>query len=91
MRVRWAGKALDDLRRVHDFLAEVHPRGTVQVVRLLTHGVGVLRDNPRLGRRVEGFEPRDVRRLIVANYGVRYELIDSDAFILRVWHTREDR
>lgn len=91
MRVRWSGKALDDLRRLHGFLAEANPRAAAQVVRLLTRGVGVLRENPRMGRTVEGFEPRDVRRLILGSYELRYELTDTDAYVLRVWHTREDR
>jgi plasmid stabilization system protein ParE len=35
--------------------------------------------------------PREVRRIIVGNYEMRYELVESTVFILRVWHTREER
>jgi len=37
------------------------------------------------------FAPREVRRLLVADYEIRYELTDADVFILWIFHTREDR
>ena len=40
---------------------------------------------------VSGVEPREVRRLIVGNYEMRYEQTEGGAVILRLWHTREDR
>ena len=39
-----------------------------------------------------GFEPREMRRLIVGQYELRYDVIeDVTVVILRLWHTREDR
>jgi cupin superfamily acireductone dioxygenase involved in methionine salvage len=32
-----------------------------------------------------------VRRVIVGEYEVRYEVRGSGIFVLRLWHTREDR
>jgi hypothetical protein len=41
--------------------------------------------------RLEGFEPHEVRRLVVGRYEVRY-LVERDALhVLRIWHRREDR
>jgi hypothetical protein len=37
------------------------------------------------------FAPREVRKLLVADYEIRYELTDTGVFILRIFHTREDR
>lgn len=47
--------------------------------------------NPRIGERLEEFEPREVRRILVGKYEMRYELQESMIYILRLWHTREDR
>ncbi len=47
--------------------------------------------NPRIGERLEEFEPRDVRRILVGHYEMRYEIADSTIYLLRLWHTREDR
>ncbi|MFO0238527.1 MAG: type II toxin-antitoxin system RelE/ParE family toxin [Betaproteobacteria bacterium] len=46
---------------------------------------------PRIGLRLEEFAPREVRRLVVGRYEVRY-LVERDALhVLRIWHTRGDR
>ena len=34
------------------------------------------------------FEPREVRRLLVGHYEMRYEIQDSIIYMLRLWHTR---
>lgn len=44
-----------------------------------------------MAERLEEFEPRDVRRIQVGQYEMRYELVDSTLYLLRLWHTREDR
>lgn len=47
--------------------------------------------NPRIGERLEEFAPREVRRILVGKYEIRYEIQDSMIYLLRLWHTREDR
>jgi hypothetical protein len=32
-----------------------------------------------------------VRRILVGDYEIRYEVADVDIFILRIFHVREDR
>jgi hypothetical protein len=32
-----------------------------------------------------------VRRIIVGNYEVRYEIVADTIYLLRIWHTREAR
>ena len=46
---------------------------------------------PQLGVPLDKFVPRDVRRVIVGDYEVRNEVVDSTIYILRLWHAREDR
>ena len=51
----------------------------------------LLRGNPRLDPRLEGFAPREVRRLFVGDYELRYEIQGEAIIVVRLWHTREDR
>ncbi|MGD9811986.1 MAG: type II toxin-antitoxin system RelE/ParE family toxin [Sphingobium sp.] len=37
------------------------------------------------------YKPREVRRIIVGNYEMRYEIAAGTIFILRLWHCRENR
>lgn len=41
--------------------------------------------------RLEGFDPREVRRLIVGDYELRYEINDDGIVVLRIFHGLEDR
>jgi len=47
--------------------------------------------NPRIGERLDEFEPREVRRILVGHYEMRYEIHESTIYVLRLWHTREER
>ncbi|WP_372341104.1 type II toxin-antitoxin system RelE/ParE family toxin [Nitratidesulfovibrio vulgaris] len=47
--------------------------------------------NPRIGEQLFAFAPREVRRLLVGHYEMRYEIQDSTVYVLRLWHTRESR
>ncbi|RVH20388.1 type II toxin-antitoxin system RelE/ParE family toxin, partial [Sinorhizobium meliloti] len=50
-----------------------------------------LLEQPRIGERLEEFDPREVRRILVGHYEIRYEIRQSTIYVLRLWHTREDR
>ncbi|KSB89654.1 plasmid stabilization protein [Caulobacter vibrioides] len=91
MRLVWTGKAASDLARLHAFLAEVNPRAAARTARELVAAPKRLLTAPRLGERLEEFAPREVRRLIVGGYELRYEITESSVFVLRLWHTLEDR
>lgn len=91
MALKWTKSAERDLVRLHAFLAAVNPRAAAQVVRQLVAGVEQLLIYPQLGVRLDEFAPRDVRRVIVSDYELRYELMGTMIYILRLWHVREDR
>ncbi len=91
MKVRWTSKALSDLVRLNEFLAPVNKPAAVRAVRQLTAAPNKLTINPRIGERLEEFDPREVRRILVGRYEIRYEIQESTIFVLRLWHTREDR
>ncbi len=91
MKIRWTGKALSDLVRLYEFLAPVNREAALRTVQSLTAAPMRLAVHPRLGEKLEEFEPREVRRILVGNYEMRYEVGEEAIFIVRLWHTREQR
>ena len=91
MELKWTSKALSDLARLHEFLALANRPAAARLVQALTKAPTVLLINPRIGEQLFEFEPREVRRLLVGHYEMRYEIQASTVYVLRLWHTREDR
>jgi plasmid stabilization system protein ParE len=91
MKIHWSAKALSDLVRLYDFLAPVNRAAAIRTMQLLAAAQAGLALHPRLGEKLEEFEPRGVRRILVGNYEMRYEVNENSIFIIRLWHTREHR
>lgn len=91
MELKWTSKALSDLARLYDFLAQVNKRAAARTVQSLTAAPIRLLEHPRIGEKLEEFEPREVRRILVGHYEMRYEIRESTIHVLRLWHTREHR
>jgi len=87
----WQPPALLDLARLYDFLAVVNPRASKAALNHLKTAPRALRTQPRLGPALSEFSPREVRRLIVGDYELRYELRADTIHTLRLWHCHEDR
>ncbi len=47
--------------------------------------------NPRIGEKLDEFDPREVRRIPDGKYEIRHEIQESTIYVLRLWHTRENR
>ncbi len=60
-------------------------------MRMLIDGVGRLVDYPRVAPPLDGFDGHEVRSLIIGDYNLHYEVKADVIYIIRVWHTREDR
>ncbi len=91
MSLKWTSKAHADLVRLHEFLEPVKSAAAARTVRHLVAGAKRIPGHPRLGIHMPEFAPRQVRKVLVGDYEIRYELTDTDVFILRIFHTREDR
>jgi len=91
VRVRWTPRPAFDLRRLHNFLADKSPRAAANILQMLAHGPDRLKDFPRIGMRLEQFDEGEVRRLILGDYEMRYEIDGETIWILQIWHGREDR
>ncbi len=91
MELKWTGEALDDLARLYEFLAPINQQAAASAIQALTTAPTVLLANPRIGEQLFQFEPREVRRIIVRQYEIRYEIQKAHIYVLRLWHTREKR
>jgi len=91
MKVRWTDKAASDLARLHEFLHPVAPGSAARIIGQLARAPDRLIEYPRLGEKLEAYEPREVRRIIIGDFEVRYEIAAGTIFILRLWHGRESR
>lgn len=91
MKIQWTSKAWSDLARLHEHLSPVAPEAAARVVQQLARAPDRLLDYPRIGEKLDAYQPREVRRIIVGNYEMRYEIVAGAIFILRLWHCRESR
>jgi plasmid stabilization system protein ParE len=91
VKVAWTHHAVQDLGRLHEFLKVVNPTAAAKILQNLVKAPNAIIGNPRMGERIEAFESREIRRLLVARYELRYEIRDATLYILRIWHTREER
>jgi len=89
--LRWARSAHADLVRLHEFLRPVNPAAAARAVGQIVAAARRLPAHPRLGQRLDAYGKREVRRVVVGEYELRYELTERDVFVLRIFHTREDR
>ncbi len=91
MALKWTRSAYADLQRIHEFLEPVDPAAAARAVQAVVARVRRIPRQPRLGERLPGFGEREVRRVLVRKYEIRYEVAGSDLYVLRIFHTRENR
>jgi plasmid stabilization system protein ParE len=91
MELKWTSGALSDLTRLYEYLAPVNQKAAANAVQSLTTAPTLLLDNPHIGEQLFQFEPREVRRFIIKQYEIRYEIQGNIIYLLRLWHTREER
>ncbi len=91
MELKRTSKALSDLVRLYESLASVDIKAAAQTVQALSAAPQGLLAYPRIGEKLEEFEPREVRRILAGRYEMRYEIQASIIYVLRLWHTRENR
>lgn len=89
MKLQFTAKALDDLERLHEFVAEKNPAAADRIRNQLLVCFQTLLNQPLGGKSVRSLP---VRQWVAGDYIVRY-LIDDEQnlIIVRIWHGREDR
>ncbi|EIH2181304.1 type II toxin-antitoxin system RelE/ParE family toxin [Escherichia coli] len=91
MELKWTSKALSDLSRLFVFLVLASKPAAARTVQSLTQAPVILLTHPRMGEQLFQFEPREVRRIFAGEYEIRYEINGQTIYVLRLWHTRENR
>lgn len=85
MKVVWSPQARQDLREIYLYMAAENPGAARALQCRIKQGVGLLRENPRIGRpgRVPG-----TRELVISgtSYIVPYQIRAKRLELLRVYH-----
>ena len=91
-RVIWTPAALGDVERLFDFLNDKNPLAARRAVRAIREGLGLLADQPRVGRPVENMAP-EFREWPISfggsGYVALYRFDGEEAVILAIRHQRE--
>ncbi len=74
MVLTWTDASLHDLNRIREYLDPVSPQAAARVIRLLTAAPKRLIDFPRIGAQLKEFELRQIHRIFVDDYEIRYEI-----------------
>ena len=92
MNVRYSPEAVEDLRRLREFIEEKNPVAAQNAASTLLAGINQLKAFPLLGTKVSlAPNPDSVRDLVIGNYLARYLVHEKEIYVLRIWHQKEDR
>jgi plasmid stabilization system protein ParE len=91
-RLRWSQQALQDVRRLHDFLAPKSRDAAKRAVKTIRQGIKALGKYPEIGRPVEEM-PAEFREWVIefghGAYVALYHYDGKQVVILAVRHGRE--
>lgn len=89
--VKWTEHALDQLRHIHDYIAQNSPLYARRVAETLVGKTLGLDQLPRLGRKVPELNEEAVREIQLYSYRILYEIKPDDLIeVLAVIHRRRD-
>ena len=90
MKLVYTDEAIDDLKRLREFIAVHDPPAAARIATELVGKIELLPDFPKMGTPVEMAPvPDSVRDMVFGKYVVRYSLHASAIIVLRVWHGLE--
>ena len=89
MKLRFSPESVQDLQCLHDFIAKYDPDSARTVVLNLKSAVTRLAEMPRMGKPLE--EVKGAREFVFGRYVLRYVIKEEILYLLRVWHSKEQR
>jgi len=90
MKVSFPPEAVDDFKRLREFIESKNPIAAQRVANELLSGIEKLKAFPEIGLKViRAPQPHFVRDLFIGNDTVRYFIGNNEIFILRMWHGKE--
>jgi toxin ParE1/3/4 len=92
-QVIWLPEAVEDLERLREFLMDKNPPAAKRAAQTILKGAKKLADFPAIGRPMnDGTERRELFEPFGSGgYVLRYMTEDQTVFIIRIWHTKEER
>jgi plasmid stabilization system protein ParE len=86
MKLVYTDEAIDDLKRLREFIATHNPSAASRTAAELIGKIDLLPDFPKMGTPVEiAPVPDSVRDMFFGKYVVRYSVHATAIIILRVW------
>jgi plasmid stabilization system protein ParE len=90
VKLVYTDEAIDDLKRLREFIAMHNPTAAARIATELVGKIELLPDFPKMGAPVEMAPvPDSVRDMVFGKYVVRYSVHASAIIVLRVWHGLE--
>ncbi len=90
MKLVYTVEAIEDLKRLREFIAVHHPTAAQRIARELIARLELLSDFPQMGIPVQMSPlPNEIRDIVFGKYIVRYSMHSKTIIILRVWHGLE--
>ncbi|WP_219701122.1 type II toxin-antitoxin system RelE/ParE family toxin [Marinomonas lutimaris] len=90
MKLVYTEEAINDLKRLRDFIAKHNPNAALRIAQELISKINLLVDFPHVGTTVKlAPSPETVRDMIFGNYIVRYSIHKETIIVLRIWHGLE--
>ncbi|MBK9402846.1 MAG: type II toxin-antitoxin system RelE/ParE family toxin [Bacteroidetes bacterium] len=88
-RVIWTKLALNDIDRIHDFIAKDSPLYARKTVEQIFRRVDILENFPMSGREIPEYLRKDIRELLEGNYRIFYRVKKSGITVLRIHHSAQ--
>ena len=91
MNLVYTDEAIEDLKRLREFIAVHNPSAGGNIAAELITKIELLPELPRMGSQVKlAPVPDSIRDMVFGKYVVRYSVHANTIIILRVWHELED-
>lgn len=89
MRLKLTPVALNDLKRLRQFIVVNNPQAAQRYSQSLKKSLKGLTNQPNMGRMLE--EERNIRELIVGDYLARYRIMGDLVIVFKIRHAKEAR
>ena len=90
MKLVYTNDAIEDLKRLREFIAVHNPTAASRIAAELIAKMELLPEFPRMGTPVQMAPIPDViRDMVFGKYVFRYSIHTSAVIVLRVWHELE--
>ncbi len=87
--VIWSIPAKEDLKRIHDFIAQDSDYYAKQVAEQIITKADSLLDFPKMGREVPEIGNPDIREFLVYSYRLIYKCIPNGIEVLTIVHNKQ--